>query len=357
MKFEFSKPQRHKITFRIFSLLSFLILISGFSACKSKDEIKAEETLFELSSLLTDKTLTAESRYAVVNRIANIYYFQNDNDSLIFFLTNWVENHPDDNYNAYYLYLAASVYLDAKAEPVAEYYYERILNNYQDLLVKGKSIHFSCLEHLIQISKSTENRISYFKKLIANFPENVSITEMYVRLGREYENAGEWDEALKSYSLFLEQPDSSAIQIAGIPDAYTRARQMVNFAKSDKDWTFESLDALETAVKRAISRYDWRSLNKYRTKVNFFAMSWKSSESDANALENFSMHNFMVGNRIRYSAELDESSTPTEAYLRTWGWSSYVNVWYLYFRKIDFPADPEIHGRWEWAGIYFGEKL
>ena len=25
--------------------------------------------------------------------------------------------------------------------------------------------------------------------------------------------------------------------------------------------------------------------------------------------------------------------------------------------KVNFPADPEIHGRWEWAGIYFGEKL
>ncbi|MCI6442425.1 MAG: tetratricopeptide repeat protein, partial [Spirochaetia bacterium] len=47
----------------------------------------------------------------------------------------------------------------------------------------------------------------------------------------------------------------------------------------------------------------------------------------------------------------------TEAYLRTTGWSNYVNVWYLYFRKVNFPADPEIHGRWEWAGIYYGEKL
>ncbi len=69
------------------------------------------------------------------------------------------------------------------------------------------------------------------------------------------------------------------------------------------------------------------------------------------------MRSFMRGNRIRYSAELDPSSSPTEAYLRTTGWSNYVNVWYLYFRKVNFPADPEIHGRWEWAGIYFGEKL
>ena len=65
----------------------------------------------------------------------------------------------------------------------------------------------------------------------------------------------------------------------------------------------------------------------------------------------------MTGNRIRYSSELDGASNPNEAYLRTWGWSTYVSVWYLYFRKVDFPIDPEIHGRWEWAGIYFGEML
>ena len=91
--------------------------------------------------------------------------------------------------------------------------------------------------------------------------------------------------------------------------------------------------------------------------VNFFAMSWRQVETDVNAQESFSMRSFMRGNRIRYSAELDPSSSPTEAYLRTTGWSNYVNVWYLYFRKVNFPADPEIHGRWEWAGIYYGEKL
>ena len=66
----------------------------------------------------------------------------------------------------------------------------------------------------------------------------------------------------------------------------------------------------------------------------------------------------MLGNKIHCADGLDPSSTPTEAYFRTWGWSNrYVTVWYLYFRKVNFPSDPSVHGRWEWAGIYFGEKL
>lgn len=347
--------KRHILFASIFFCTFSAFLVLGCTRNSKNDE--SDETLTQLTTLLEDETISAQSRYAVINRIANLFYSQGRTDDMVLFLTEWVETHPGDSYDSYWLFMVASNYLKAGEEPLAEYYYERIINNFSDLLVNGDSIHFACLQHLIQISKSSANRINYFNRIISNFPQNVSITEMYLRLALEYENVGEWDMALKSYSLFLEQPDSSTIQISGIPDAYTKARQMVDFSKSPKDWTFESLDALENAVKKAISSYNWRALDRYRSKVNFFAMSWKSSESDPNALENFSMHNFMLGNRIRYNESLDDTSTPTEAYLRTWGWSQYINVWYLYFRKVNFPADPEIHGRWEWAGIYFGEKL
>ncbi|MBQ9207038.1 MAG: tetratricopeptide repeat protein [Treponema sp.] len=343
---------------RFYVSVLFLFSIFTFSCAKNTaSEKKFSKTLGELSAQLENPAITQQVRYSVINRIANLYYAQGKTDEMVLFLTEWVELHPSDTYNSYWLFMVASNYLKEGEEPLAEYYYERIINNFPDLLVNGESIHFSCLEHLIQISKSSQNRINYFNRIISNFPQNVSITEMYSRLALEYENVGEWDLALKSYTLFLEQNDASTIQIPGLPNAYTRARQTVDFSKSTKDWTFASLEELESSVKKAISSYNWRALDKYRSKVNFFAMSWKSSESDANALESFSMHDYMRGNRIRYLDEMDESSTPTEAYLRTWGWTSYINVWYLYFRKVDFPADPEIHGRWEWAGIYFGEKL
>ena len=338
-------------------VLCALLVVSCRGAEERVAHKQAEDTQKELYLLLEDTNLSEQSRYAVVNRIANNLYTARDYTQLTLFLTDWVEKHPYDTYDAYWLLKVATTYLEQDAEPVAEYYFERILKNYPDLLVQGKSVHLSCLQHLIQISKTPANRIAYFNELVSRFPSDVNTTEMYVRLALEYEKEGEWNQVLRSYSQFLEQPDASTIQIAGIPDAYTNARQMVDFAKSSKDWTFESLDALETAVKNAIDRYDARALDRYRSKVNFFAMSWKASESAVNALEYFSMRNFMRGNRIRYAKELDDTSNPTEAYLRTTGWSQYINVWYLYFRKVNFPADPDIHGRWEWAGIYYGEKL
>lgn len=351
---------------KIFCGLSIAAAVLLLSACSSKTEgavlpyahsKKYRATQEQLQSLLKNEDQSKETRYAVVNRIANNMLSVKDYNALIVFLTDWVEKNPSDTYNAYWLLMTAYAYLENNAEPVAEYYFERIIKNYTDLIVQGKSVHFLCLQHLIQISTSSANRISYFNQLINRFPNDVSITELYERLALEYEKEGEWDQAIKSYQLFLEQDDASTIQIAGLPNAYLNAKQLIDFNNSPKDWTFESLDALVDAVKSAISAYNYRALDRYKSKVNFFAMSWRQDETDTNALENFSMGSFMGGNRIRYSATLDDSSSPTEAYLRTTGWSTYMPIWYLYFRKVNFPADPDIHGRWEWAGIYYGEKL
>ena len=351
------KRNLKNITLCIFTLFSIIL-----SACKQNKSNENKAILFEqnqsqLLHILEKGELNEQQRYTIINQMATNYLNIKDYQGAILFLTDWVEQNPNDMYNSYWLLMAAYAYLSMGAEPVAEYYFDRILQQYQDLLVKGNSIHFMCLQNLIQISKSPAHRIRYFNSLINRFPQNVNTTELYLRLALEYQNDSQWSQALKTYSLFLEQPDATTIQIAGEPDAYKNARHLVDFNKSSKDWTFESLSALEEAVKTAIRNYDWRALDRYKAKVNFFSMSWKQDENDANAQEEFSMYSWMRGKRIRYNDTLDEASNPNEAYLKTWGWNSYVPVWYLYCRKVDFPLDPDIHGNWEWAGIYLGNKL
>ena len=335
-------------------LIFFLCICTTFFSCKKSNTTDTQAQFIEA---LESQNLTPEQRYTIINQMATNLLQQKNYNELILFLTNWIENNPDEIYNSYWLLMTAYAYLATGAEPVAEYYFNRILKSSQDLLVKGKSIHFTCLQNLIQISKTPAHKIRYFNMLISDFQQEVNITELYLRLAMEYGKDNQWDAALETYTLFLEQPDATTIQIPGEPDAYKNARHFVDFAKSSKDWTFTSLTSLEEAVKKAIKNYDWKALDKYKAKVNFFSMSWNKDEMDANSQTEFSMRSYMRGNRIRYSETLDESSTPTEAYLRTTGWNSYLSVWYLYFRKVNFPVDPDIHGTWEWAGIYMGNKL
>ncbi len=335
-------------------ILLLLMLILTVSSCRNRQTENGRESLF---AMLNSPSLTEDGRFSLINQISQNMLNNGEYNQLILFLTGYVQNNPEDQYNAYWLLMTAYAYQQTGAESIAERYFERIIQNYPDLTVKGRSIHMICLQNLIQISTTPENRIEYFNRLITEFPTDVNKTELLVRLAQEYEKLGEWNQVLKSYSDFLLRPDAQEIQITGIPDAYSTARYIVDFNNSQKSWTFESLEALETEVKRSITSYDWRKLDSYKSQVNFFAMSWRQDETQENSLNTFTMREFMIGRRIRYNKNLDESSTPNEAYLRTWGWSDYVSVWYLYFRKVNFPLDPEIHGRWEWAGIYFGEKL
>ncbi len=337
------------------AIFLFFTLICLCSCTTEKDTGYRQELL----ELLENDGMEEESRFSVINQISQGMLSNNETDDLILFLTDYVNQNPDDKYNAYWLLLTAYTYQKTGAEPIAALYFQRILNSYDDFIVKNKSIHLLCLQNLIQISTSPTARIQYFTKLINEYSDSVNKTELYMRLGEEYKKTGDWNQMLRCYSDFLSRSDASEIQIAGMPNAYSTAKNIVDFNNSSKDWTFETLDDLVTAVKRAISRYDPNTLEKYKSKVNFFSMSWRQDESQEHSIANFTMKDFMTGtNRIHYNEALNDSSTPDEAFLRTWGWSStYVNVWYLYFRKVNFPLDPEIHGRWEWAGIYYGEML
>jgi hypothetical protein len=173
-------------------------------------------------------------------------------------------------------------------------------------------------------------------------------------LGNDYEAMGDWDAALDAYRRFL---PAYGTEVTGHPDAIQYAQQFIDLATIRKDWTYETLDELIQAVSVAMATGNARTLSRIRAKVGFFAMDWYQDKSDGNSQVIFDFSAFTSGTRIQRAEALDPSSNSREAFLRTWGWTERISVWYLYFRKVNFPADPEVHGRWEWAGIYFGEKI
>lgn len=339
--------------------ITLLILITTFfTSCINKKETSSnyQQEITEMKQILENSALSAEAKYGIINKIATTLLQHEQHTQLIVYLTDWIHKNPSDQFNTYWLLMVAHSYMKTNSEPMAEFYFERIIKNYKDLEIQGQSIHFLCLENLIKINKNPTSRIKYFNQLINRFPSRVSITEMYVRLAREYETIGEWKKALRTYKMFLDQPDSASIQISDIPDAYNYAKNLIDFNDSPKNWTFKTLPALEKAIKDAIFRYQPKKLDTYRSKVNFFAVSWKQDENATSGQVDFSMANYMHGNRISYDKELVPGPTSNEAYLRTTGWTT-MPVWYFYFREVNFPADPEIHGTWEWAGIYIGDML
>jgi hypothetical protein len=146
--------------------------------------------------------------------------------------------------------------------------------------------------------------------------------------------------------------------VPGYPDAAGYAKRIVNLSNSAKNWTFDNLQSLLSTIQTALDEGNVRMVWSYRAKVNFFARSWAQQEGDDAGTAEFNLTTYQTANKIRYAPSLELGSNANEAYLRTSGWSTmFTPVWYFYFRKIYFPLDPEIHGRWEWAGIYYGERF
>ena len=115
-------------------LFSFLIFSCSRKNSQSvENQAEISRTQAELTALLQNTELDSVSRYAIINQIATNLIAVNDQQGLILFLTGWVEEHPDDIYNAYWLLMTAYAYMSSGAEPVAEYYFDRILQGYQDL--------------------------------------------------------------------------------------------------------------------------------------------------------------------------------------------------------------------------------
>lgn len=262
---------------------------------------------------------------------------------------------PADGYAAWYLFSAGAAYEAAGEIELALPLYERVVRTAPDLEIDGRSLHREALVRLVAATEVPARRIEFYRDLIARFPDSPDIGAYHFLLAKEYEKMGEWKDALEHYTAYL--PYFGAV-VPGHPDALEYATRLTEFNSSPKNWTFESLPELIEAVRKALASGSAKQLRKYTAKAGFFAVSWyQDSGQEANSKVAFDLSQFIQGRPIHASDSLHPSSGTYDAYLRTWGWTGRVPVWYLYFRKINFPADPEVHGHWEWAGIYFGEKM
>jgi hypothetical protein len=328
--------------------------ISGIDSYYITGSKENREHLLELIKLLKQEKPGSEGEFAVTREIAASFARQRDYNRLIHYLTAKTISNPVDPYNAYYLLMIAYAYIQLDSLPIAAIYFDLIVNNYPDLSINDESIHLICLRQLIELNHNPERQVWYYHELISRFPDQIDLGTAYFMLGQACEYVGDWNGAIQAYTNYL--PYTGTL-IHGFPNADQYAKHQVDFSKSQKDWTFESLPALRRAIETAIDTGSARALQRCQAKVNFFGRSWGQSETDDGRMADFNVAEFMYNNHIRYAPALDASSNATEAYLRTTGWSRYMETWYLYFRKINFPKDPEIHGRWEWAGIYYGEKF
>lgn len=275
-------------------------------------------------------------------------------------LINIVQDHPDNYYNSYLVYLVAHDYHQNDEIKVAEYYYKSILHNYDDVSINERSIHYLTLVALTTIGEDPQLLTELYQTLIARFPENIDIFNAYQQIIINLRKVSEWDMLYATYRNLLtyceEYPSQCELNYGQI-QYLDSIRAELRFSESNRYWTTEDLNLLVQAIKEALAQRSTTQLLNWQSQVNFFARSWQQEEFDFNSQITFNIGIFLRRSRVQFEKNIDINSNEQEAFLRTWGWSHRIPTWFFYFRKIDFPADPEVHGNWEWAGIFFGELL
>jgi len=310
------------------------------------------EHLMTLFAMLDSKSNSPEKNFAVIREISNNFFREGEYGRLIHFLGERTVRFPDDPYNSYHLLMIAYAYMRQGSLPIAARYFDLIVKNYPDLMINGTSIHLTCLLQLIELNADPLQQVWYYHELISRFPGDIDLGVIWFRLAQAYEQIGNWDGSIQAYANFLAH---GSPVVPGFPKAERHARHQVNFHNSARNWTFESLPALAAAVRHAFDTNNAVQLRNMQAGVNFFTRSW--GQDDIISRQPINITHFMRGARIRYADRFHERSNSYEAYLRTWGWPMVISVWYFYFRRIHFPSDPNVHGRWEWAGIYYGESF
>jgi tetratricopeptide (TPR) repeat protein len=320
----------------------------------SKKNEFISRTLEQFYNELESPDLTSEERAVVIDQIAN-YKREQSPYEMVSFLTQHVAQNPDDPYNAYYLLKVADFFQTTNNLESAFQLYYRILKNYPDVIWQNQSVYYLSLIRSIEINLDPRLTAEYLEQLIQEFPNKIDLGSRYLRLAGVYEEIGEYEQAYDSFEAFLKYPDTV---IPGKPDIDFLVREKVAFHHSSKSWIRHDLDDLVRDIKNALwSKNGW-ALLRYQAKVNFFAMTWIQERQDHNSRPDFELIEFLTqARRITYAADVEYASNGREAFLRTQGWSPRIPTWFLYFRRIDYPADPSVNGSWEWAGIFFGEPI
>jgi len=318
--------------------------------------------LSELFSLLDKYSAQgkARERFVINRQIIEILDSSERVDAKIQFLTSITDAFPDDMFNAYYLAVVAQTYQQTGASRFAAYYYDRILKNYPDLDFRGEYVHELCLRQIANLATRPEERANACLEMLQRFDDESSRPELLFRLAREYEQMSDWEKARKTYEEFVMLKKTV---IPGFPDAWEQVQDKLAMFTNKPDWVVGDLNVLVRKIRTAIGEKDVETLQALRAKGYFFTITWEQNKSDmANFFSVISVADylgvFLANSDVKVAPELDADSNAREAFLRTERWEFRIHsTWYFYFRRVDFGPDPDINGGWEWAGIYFGEKL
>jgi tetratricopeptide (TPR) repeat protein len=346
-----SQSIMHLMKYTAIFVLSLTLVLSCFQGELILGIQPTRDNRKDLQTLMRED-LNHNERYQYINKI--LQDMKDDPSSQNLFLTSIVDTWPDNLINGYYLFIVAQNYKQLGAKDFASHYYERIINFQPDVTIESStSTNFLALQELVSFTDDPRLKLKYYKMLIQLFPNNIDLGRAYYDLGMLYEEIGEWELSYQSFRQFLAYKDTV---IPDRPNAHDDIEYLLAlYDQRDRSWVQPSSEALVDQLRRGIVNNDGNRLRRLKSPIYFFVSSWEDSGA-----ERLDSPDFLNGVdrwlKVVQIRGVDPSSNDREVYLETANWEATRSTWYFYLRRVYFPADPDIHMAWEWAGILLGDR-
>ncbi len=306
-----------------------------------------------------------EISFQLIKKIVALEEGQSDsqirssNTTLIRLLKNHITQHPDDKYILFYTYTLGTLYKERQNTHLARYYFQNVVNKFIDATGQrtqnSKNILlYRSLLALSDLNKNPFNLVFYHEALLQNFTEQLANPDnnLYL-LGQNYDAIAEWDKAYANYQTVLLSPRHTLQQ-----DAYGR-REKIFFRlerkrAKRKTVVWNNAEEARRSIRYALYNYNNNNAIKRLRSPGFFTAHWNESLLDPNAhVPNFDITAVVARSNLSVTNEFSPFSTEHSKLWKTTGWGR-IPTWYFVFSQIREPDRPEINGKWEWSGIYFG---
>ena len=385
------------------SFCVFLVFALVFLwACRDTTEKAKIGSATNISQLLEQPRLWEQyrpkERFVMYNNILQLYHqksaavsspgsleFHSEVQRLDDIFLSHILTQPQDPYNAYYLYNVGVHYMERGEILMGLWLLRSMYRQFPDLrLAQHPSIHYLILDILGRMEIDLDERIVAIQSILAfdelprqselslasSLVDTISDKRMVdrgvwlYRLGKTYEMKAaqllkqnerqpgneNLQAAMESYRQFL---SLDGVSVPEEPNAREIVSGKLNVYRANRNWYSDpNLNSLIRKIQYAIQQNNVRSVLYYQAN-GFFVLSSGYRDNLERNVMNIYLPNFL-GRGIQFG-NLSPESNNQEAWLYSTNWPFDLSTWYLYFRRIRYPANPEIDGNWEWAGIYLGD--
>ncbi len=309
------------------------------------------------------------SMYLIEKIASNIYEKQDTADSHTFIqlLQNHIHHAQRTMQNnntllslmMYYKYLLGLEFLALHNTSYAQFYLNDIIHNY-DLLKtssskKMQNILYNSLTQLSAIEQDPYTYITTITLLLQHFNNRIpNKGNIYYFLGKHYDDTAQWNKAYTAYQNYLSYDENNLILEAKEmrEDIFLRIRRRV-LSRQKNSTTWENASAARTSILQTLYSYNSVQIKRLQSPI-FFTAHWFEKLTDSNTfIPNFDIKPILTRSNISVAKNFSPYSTENTKLWKTSGWGR-VPVWYFVIKKIALPDRPDINGKWEWVGIYFG---